>query len=80
MKRYVLFCVAVATAVVCVGCTKYYQVTDPSTGKIYYTTDVENKSGATMLEDDKSGSKVTIQNSEVTEITKDQYKKAVNTK
>ena len=80
MKRVALAAVTIFVAAFSVGCTKYYQVTDPSTGKVYYTTEVEMKSGATMLQDDKSRTKVTIQNSEVTEITKDQYKKAVGTK
>ena len=56
------------------GCTKYYKVTDPTTGKVYYTEDVDRKSGGTAtLEDARTGDKVTIQNSEVTEIKKEQF-------
>ena len=58
-----------------VGCasTTYYEVKDPSTGKSYYTTKYDQKDGATMLTDDKTRSEVTIQNSEIHKITKDQY-------
>lgn len=69
---------AIALMGLCAGCTKYYHVADPSTGKDYYTTEISKRDGATSLRDQKSGAKVTIQNSEVTEITQDQYKKAVN--
>ena len=55
------------------GCTSYYKVHDPSTGKDYYTTNVERKSGTTVLKDGRTGAKVSVQNSEVTKITKEQY-------
>ena len=59
------------------GCTTYYKVADPVSGKSYYTTSVDqNKSGVTKLVDARTGSKVTIQNSEVTEISKDEYNAA----
>jgi hypothetical protein len=59
------------------ACTTYYKVTDPTSQKVYYTTDVEQeKSGSVSLKDANSGAKVTIQNSEVTEISSDEYKAA----
>ncbi|MDF0673638.1 MAG: hypothetical protein P0120_04755 [Nitrospira sp.] len=60
------------------GCTTYYRVTDPASGKEYYTTKVGEKgrSGAVKIKDDKSGSTVTLQSSEVREITEDEYKAA----
>ena len=63
------------------GCTTYYKVADPVSGKSYYTTSVDqNKSGVTKLVDARTGSKVTIQNSEVTKISKDEYKAAKDAK
>lgn len=53
----------------------YYKVTDPSTDKVYYTKEVkEEKGGAVKLIDANTGSSVTLQNSEVMEINKEEYK------
>ena len=57
------------------ACTSYYEVTDPTTGRVYYTTDIEDrKGGAVTLIDDRNDVEVTVQNSEVREISKDTYK------
>jgi hypothetical protein len=57
------------------GCTKYYAVTDPTTKKVYYTTKLdENKSGSTTFKDAKTGQTVTVQNTEVKQIKKDEFK------
>jgi hypothetical protein len=55
------------------GCTSYYKVHDPTTGKDYYTTSVKKKGGSTTLKDGRTGNTVTVQNSEVSKITKEQY-------
>jgi len=53
----------------------YYKVADPSTEKIYYTDEIEKvKSGAIKLLDANTGNMVTLQNSEVTEISKEEFK------
>lgn len=64
------------------GCTTYYRVTDPASGKEYYTTKVDEKgkSGAVKIRDDKSGSSVTLQSSEVREISEEEYKAATGKK
>ena len=52
----------------------YYKVTDPSTDKVYYTKEVkEEKGGAVKIIDANTGSMVTLQNSEVMEINKEEY-------
>jgi len=52
----------------------YYKVTDPSTDKVYYTSEIEmEKGGAVKLMDANTGSMVTLQNSEVMEINKEEY-------
>ncbi|MFH1981352.1 MAG: hypothetical protein ABIL58_05890 [Pseudomonadota bacterium] len=57
----------------------YYRVKDPVSDKTYYTTDVdEEKGGAIKLKDANTGSTVTLQNSEVTKIKKEEFK--ANTK
>ncbi|MGD9309186.1 MAG: hypothetical protein PVG51_08620 [Desulfosarcina sp.] len=57
----------------------YYKVIDPATDKTYYTKKIhEEKGGAIKLEDANTGSTITLQNSEVTQINKEEFK--ANTK
>ena len=58
------------------GCGGYWQVVDPTTKNIYYTEEVkESKStGAVKFIDAKTGKEVTLQNSEVKEISADEFK------
>lgn len=56
------------------GCTHYYRVTDPASGKTYYTTDIdEERGGAVKIKDERTMSTVTLQSSEVREISEDEY-------
>ena len=60
------------------GCTHYYVVNDPTGSKTYYTTDVETmSSGAVKIKDEKTGNTVTLQSSEVKEISKSEFKEAL---
>jgi hypothetical protein len=69
----------VVLSFILVGCGSYYVVKDPTTGKAYYTTKVEKtKNGAVTLKDEKTGANVTILNSEVREVDKDEYKKGLS--
>jgi len=60
---------------VAAGCSSYYKVSDPATGKSFYSTKVKQtgKAGAVKFKDDKSGGTVTLQSSEVKEISGDEY-------
>ena len=61
------------------GCTTYYKVHDPTTGKDYYTTKLDQKkSGSTTLTDDRTKKMVTVQNSEVQKIKKEEYEVGIN--
>src|SRR5262245_504946 len=63
-----------ACAVLASGCTSYYKVADPQTGTVYYTQSLERESGgAVTLKDGKTNGEVTIQNSNVTSISKEQF-------
>src|SRR5437899_2274815 len=55
----------------------YYAVRDPASGTAYYTTDVDKAggAGAVKFKDEKTGSTVTLQSSEVKEISKDEFSK-----
>ena len=58
------------------GCSdNHYRVTDPTSGNTYYTTKVSDtgKGGAVKINDAKTGSTVTLQSSEVKEISEGEY-------
>jgi hypothetical protein len=77
MKRFRIMIWAVvplAVALLVTACATYYKVRDPGTGNTYYTEKVKHESGgAATFKDARSGAEVTIQNSEVKEITKGEY-------
>lgn len=79
-----LLALACSAAALITGCTKYYQVSDPTGNKMYYTDDFDGgkheNSGAVRFIDGKTGAEVTLQSSEVKEITKEQYQAAVGKK
>lgn len=66
--------------VLAAGCTSYYVVTDPATGKTYYTTKVNDagRSGAVKFEDKKAGGTVTLQSSIVKEISSDEFEAGIS--
>jgi hypothetical protein len=68
----------VALAAVTAGCSHYYKVSDPAGSKEYYTTKVDDSlGGAIKIKDEKTGATVTLQSSEVKEISAEEFEKAV---
>jgi hypothetical protein len=67
-------------ALAAAGCTTYYRVTEPGESKVYYTDDFKRSGGTLQFKDHKSGAEVTLPASEVTEISKDEYKKGIEKK
>jgi hypothetical protein len=64
-----------ACLVLLAGCASYYKVTDPATGKEYFTEEYDRaRGGHIVFQDARTGSEVTLQSSEVQEISKDTYK------
>jgi hypothetical protein len=51
----------------------YYLVKDPVNGAQYYTTAITKSGSAVEFKDSKTLTSMTLQNSQVSEITKDQY-------
>jgi hypothetical protein len=74
--RFLIATVALATVPLGLGAcgSTYYLVKDPHTGREYYTTAVERSSGGIRFRDGKTQSSVMLQNSEIIEISKDQYR------
>jgi hypothetical protein len=68
----------VALAAVTVACSHYYKVSDPAGSKEYYTTKVDDAmGGAIKIKDEKTGATVTLQSSEVKEISEEEFEKGV---
>ena len=43
------------------GCTSHYKVTDPASGKVFYTTDIDReRSGVITFEDERTDADVTL--------------------
>ncbi len=57
-------------------------MTDPASGRVYYTRDVDTKRrrGAVDFKDAKSGAKVTLQSSQVAKISEAEYQKGLASK
>ena len=69
--------VAVALSLGLAGCgSTYYLVKDPGSGAEYYTTTVKKSGSAVEFKDSKTLTNMTLQNSQVSEITKVQYSAA----
>ena len=66
-----------AFTVLLAGCAHYYKVSDPSTGKVYYTEDVKRNGSAVEFKDAQSGSVVTLQNSSISDIDKQEYEQGI---
>jgi hypothetical protein len=68
----------VASLVLIAGCASYYRITDPGSGRTFYTEKVERPKGQTtiMFKDAKTGAEITLPSSEVLEISSDEYKQA----
>jgi hypothetical protein len=76
MKKYlVTYLVVCGLTIAIAGCSSHYRVTDPASGRTYYTTKVNDsgRAGAVKIKDDRTGSTVTLQSSEVKEISVDEY-------
>lgn len=81
MKLRVLsYAVLVGCAVLISGCGSYYMVRDPGSGMTYYTKDLDTPGGAgtVQFKDGRTDREVTLQNSEVTPISRDEYRRQLN--
>lgn len=78
MRRTILSVCAAAMLALVGGCTTYYMVKDPSSSKVFYTTDIDKgRNGAVTFKDAKSKAEITLQSSEISKISSDEYDKAV---
>jgi hypothetical protein len=82
MRMRFMWCsLACAAAVMLCGCASYYKVTDPGSGRVYYTHNIDHKgNGVIRFKDDATKTRVTLPASEVMKITRDQYKASAYSK
>lgn len=74
MKRFAQSCACLLMLLFAAGCTTYYRVTDQSTRRAYYTTGIDRTgSGAVRFYDEKSRASVTLQSSEIVEISREAF-------
>jgi len=74
IKNWFVTALVVLSGVLATACASYYKVMDPTSGTVYYTEKVDRGSGgAVTFTDSKSGADVTIQNSEVKEISEKEF-------
>ena len=66
---------AVLAAALMAGCASYYKVTDPASGKIFYTEDVKRRNGTITFKDAKTGADVTLTSSMVLEVSSEEFRK-----
>jgi len=69
----------VAVVMLCTSCAAntYFQVTDPGSGKVFYTQEIKRNGSAVEFRDAKTAGVVTLQNSEIVQITQQAYNQAV---
>ena len=76
LRAFVIVLLALSLA----SCAHYYKVTDPASGKVFYTEDVKRNGSAVEFKDAQNESVVTLQNSSVQEIDKQAYQTGVGKK
>jgi len=59
------------------GSSGHFMVRDPGSATPYYTTNIDEDRSAIKFKDEKSGSAVTLQSSEVKKISKEEYAKGL---
>ena len=81
-KKHIAMWTMVGLIMSMAGCTNYYRVSDPGTGHTYYTSKVKDggRTGAIKFEDAKTKSTVTLQSSEVKEISEEEFEAGVKAK
>ena len=72
MKRFIVIAALCVSSVAC--SSSYYKITNPSNDKGYYTEDYSVKpNGAIMFTDARSGEIVTLQSSQILEISQTDF-------
>jgi len=71
--RLLSFAVSCLVLMMFAGCASYYKITDPTSKIVYYATSYDTKGGSIAFKDARTGALVTIQNSEIKEISRQTF-------
>src|SRR5262245_10812260 len=78
MKRKVMGALMYGLIISVTGCSHYYRVGDPGTGRTYYTKQIHDEGeGAVKFKDERMDSIVRLQSAEVATISEETYEAAV---
>ncbi|HPC85295.1 MAG TPA: hypothetical protein P5238_09655 [Smithellaceae bacterium] len=74
MKKVAGYVVSLLLLFAVWGCANYYKIVDPVSKSVYYTQSIDKKgNGVIQFKDQVSKNQVTLPQSEVMEITEDQF-------
>jgi hypothetical protein len=70
------------SAILLAGCASYFMVRDTGSGNTYYTSDIDHpgRAGTVQFRDGRTEKEVTLQSSEVTPISRDEYRRNINSR
>jgi hypothetical protein len=78
--RHLAYAIFAGSALLLTGCASHYMVRDPTSGTTYYTTDLDTPGGAgtVRFKDGRTDAEVVLQSSEVTPISREEYRRNIN--
>ena len=78
-RNLIIMSLVVLFGLMPVGCRKFYMVTDPGSGNVYYTRKIHHvRGGAIRFQDAATGYHVTLQESEVDRVSRHQWREGVD--
>jgi hypothetical protein len=78
VRRVLVWLLTLLILVAIIGCTTHYRVTDPTTEKDYYTTEIKKEGGGSVkFIDEKTNKSITLNSSEIEEISEEEYNKGI---
>jgi hypothetical protein len=73
-RRVLGLCAAAMCLSAAAGCANHYRITDPGSGKVYYTRKVHRRLGGQILfKDALTGARVRLESSEVQKVPEGEY-------
>ena len=80
MKRWIPYLLPILFAMILSGCAHYYQVTEPASGRVFYTTRyTRTKTGVTQFTNAGDQNYIALDHSEIKRIGREHFMKATAT-
>ena len=77
LLRVLVFSLILLVFVGITGCITHYRVTDPTSNKDYYTTEMKKHGGSVEFKDERTKKTVILNNSEIEQISEEEYSKGI---